>query len=83
MNQESGFNAPQAIPEREIEFVRKLVELAKEHGALWVKIEYRTLRHEMPNTDWGYPITATWTRGRHHESAALTIQTTLEARERV
>lgn len=66
------------IPQEEIDFCRKLGQLAKEHGALRVNIEYEILDHDRPER-WSDPIKIQWHRGRHSEEASMSIESMARA----
>lgn len=66
------------IPQEELEFCRKLVELAKEHGAVRLTIEYQVLRYPATN-GWRDPIRVQWNRGRHGEEANVAVESVQRA----
>lgn len=59
------------IPQSELDFCRKVIELAKEHGCSSVTFKYRP-----PHiAEFWYEIEASWQRGRHNEAAKVHVQT--------
>lgn len=56
------------IPKSELEFIQKVIELAKEHGCFNFSVNYAP--------PWGFhhDIKATWSRGRHNEPAKVHVQ---------
>lgn len=58
------------IPKEHMEFVKKMVEMAKAHGCTTFSMEFRPPMQP----DFHHDIKASWSRGRHHEPASVLVQ---------